>query len=591
MKNGTKGEKALKKQNRQSVLEGALILMAATVVVKVIGALFKIPLANILGGGGMGYFMTAYSLFNPLYALATAGLPVAVSKLVSESVARGRCQDAKRVFRLSLCLFLATGTLGCIAMVLGARSFSQAVGNPDAALAVAVMGPAVFFGCFTSAFRGYNEGLRNMTPTALSQVVEAVARLVFGIAFATYLLHHGMAEYASYGTVYGQAAASLEDAQRLVLPVASAGAVAGISVSTACGSLFLLLRQFFCRDGITREQLASSPRARSRRELGRMLLTVALPVCLASAAVNLTSLIDLGSIMNRLSTALEENPQAILNMYGGLLPEGMTLSEIPNYLYGSYTGLAVTVFNLVPALTVTFGTSALPAVSSSWAVKNYQATKRNIQSILRITALVAIPAGLGIFALSGPILNLLFSSRAAEAAIAAPVLRWMGLAVILVAMASPVNSMLQAVGRADVPVKMILAGGLVKLGCNYLLIAVPEINIKGAPVGTILCYGLILSVSLRILCRETGIALEWGKTFGKPFLAGIGCALCAWAAYGFFSRGVFSSRLSTLAAVAVGGGFYLMFLLFSKGFVKEDVLMLPGGEKVSKILEKYSLLG
>ena len=565
--------------------------MTATVVVKVIGALFKIPLANILGGGGMGYFMTAYSLFNPLYALATAGLPVAVSKLVSESVAQGRCQDAKRVFRLSLGIFLTTGTLGCIAMVLGAQAFSQAVGNPGAALAVAVMGPAVFFGCVTSAFRGYNEGLRNMTPTALSQVVEAVARLAFGIAFASVLLNHGMAEYASHGTVYGQVAASLEDAQRLVLPVASAGAVAGISVSTACGSLFLLLRQLFCRDGITREQLASSPRVRPRRELGRMLLSVALPVCLASAAVNLTSLIDLGSIMNRLFIALEKNPQAVLDMYRGLLPEGIALSEIPNYLYASYTGLAVTVFNLVPALTVTFGTSALPAVASSWAVKNYPATKRNIQSVLRITALVAIPAGLGIFALSGPILNLLFSSRAAEAAIAAPMLRWMGLAVILVAIAGPVNSMLQAVGRADVPVKMILAGGLLKLGCNYLLIAVPQINIKGAPVGTVLCYGLILTVSLGILCRETGIALEWGKTFGKPLLAGVGCALCAWASYGFFSRGVLSSSLSTLAAVAAGGGFYLMFLLFAKGFVKEDVLMLPGGEKVSKILEKYSLLG
>ena len=161
----------------------------------------------------------------------------------------------------------------------------------------------------------------------------------------------------------------------------------------------------------------------------------------------------------------------------------MTLSEIPNYLYGSYTGLAVTVFNLVPALTVTFGTSALPAVSSSWAVKNYQATKRNIQSILRITALVTIPAGLGVFALSGPILNLCFPPGRRRRPSPPQCCGGWRLGGDFGGHGQPGQQHAQAVGRADVPVKMILAGGLVKLGCNYLLIAVPEINIKGRAGG------------------------------------------------------------------------------------------------------------
>ncbi len=261
-----------------------------------------------------------------------------------------------------------------------------------------------------------------------------MARLVFGIAFAHYLLHHGMAEYASLWH-------SVRPGGSFPGGRPAVGAAGGFGRGGGRHLGEHRLRESLCCCGSSSagmaslsKQLASSP-GPVPGGLGRMPPHGGIAsLSPASAAVNLTSLIDLGSIMRPAFHCLRS--RAILNMYGGLLPEGMTLSEIPNYLWflHRFGGDGV---NLVPALTVTFGTSALPAVSSSWAVKNYQATKRNIQSILRITALVAtIPAaGPGDFRPFGPILNLLFSSRAAEAAIAAPVLRWM-VAVILVAMAS-----------------------------------------------------------------------------------------------------------------------------------------------------------
>lgn len=578
------------KRKPQTFLQGALILMGATLVVKIIGVFYKIPLTRILGGTGMGYYMTAYGLFNPIHALAVAGLPVAVSKLVSEQVARGRYRDAKRIFRLSLGLFLVTGLLGTGAMALGARLFADGVGNPAAFPAVLAMAPAVFFGCVMSAFRGYYEGLRNMVPTALSQVVEAVVRLVAGIFFAAATVSHGMEQFAAGGLVYGVIATTSEEAMAAVLPVAAAAAILGITLSTAVGALYVVGRHLLGRDGISGEQLALAPPPMGRRAILKSVVTIAVPVCFAAAVVNLTSLIDLMSVMNRLTVALERDAPLLLAGYEGLIPPELDLSQIPNYLYGCYTGLAVTVFNLVPALTTAFGISALPTVAASWAVQNREKTLRNIESVLRMTSLLAIPAGLGITALAEPILTLLFSSRPMEVAIAAPILQVLGVGVIFVAITTPVNSMLQAVGRTDLPVKLMLLGGGVKLLTNYILVAQPGLNIKAAPYGTALCYALILTLSLWALCGSTGISIGLYRVFGKPLLAGLLCGVAAHTSYGLLARSL-SGSVSTLLAVGIGGGFYLLVLLLLRTVTREDLNMLPGGEKVAKMLEKLSLLG
>ncbi|MBC8569807.1 putative polysaccharide biosynthesis protein [Zongyangia hominis] len=575
---------------KQSFLHGAIILMAATIIVKLIGAVFKIPLTNLIGGEGMGYFTTAYGLFNPIYALSIAGLPVAVAKMVAENAAIRRYKDIRRIMRISTALFLGTGLVGLTLMIFGSGLFVRAVGNPGAFWSVVAISPAIFFGCMTSAYRGYYQGLRNMYPTAASQIVEAVCKLTAGMLGAYLMMQWGLNQFKGGGKVFGQAAATLAEAQSVTLPYAAAGAIFGVTLSTFAGMFYLWLRHKRKGDGITPEELEAAPEPRPANQLRRRLIKLAIPVCLGAVVVNLTSMIDLASVMNRLDTAIARDSGALLAMYGHLIPAGMTLDQLPNFLFGSYQALSITIFNLVPALTTTFGVSALPAVATAWATRSMKDLQRNVEVVLRITCLVAIPAGLGLFALGGPILHLLFSARAAEAIIATPLLRTLGIAAIFVAVATPVNSMLQAVGRPDLPVKLMVVGGIVKLGINFFLVAIPSINIHGAPIGTVLCYLIIVLVGIVCLCRTTGVVPRVGSVFLKPLIAGGICATAGWASYGLFRMGL-SGSMSTIASIAVAGVVYVLALFLIHAITKDDILMLPKGEKIAKLLEKRGLIG
>lgn len=576
-------------RKKQTFLQGAMILIVGTMVVKVIGVLFKMPLTNIIGAAGMGYFNIAYGLFNTLYALSVAGLPVAVAKMVAESAGAHRFRDVRRIHHLSTLAFLITGTLGTLIMYFGALPYVRFNKNEDAYWAVAVMAPAILFVCLTSAVRGYYEGLRNMYPTAVSQVVEAVGKLVFGMLFATEILRRGLEEYARAGTVFGTACASEGAAQLAVLPYAAAGAIGGVALSTVLGALYLWLRHRAVGDGITRAELAASPPATGRRKLMKQLVRLAVPVCLGSLVLNITTLIDISSITNRLATALAADSAAVLAMYSGAIPAAMELSGVPNFLYGTYT-MAVTIFNLVPALTTTFGVSALPVIAGAWGAGNRRELKRGIESVLRVTSLVAFPAGCGLFALAEPILLLLYPSEAATALVAAPMLRTLGVAVLFVSLATPVNSMLQAIGRVDVPVKLMLVGGGLKLAVNYIFIANPAVNIQSAPYGTLVCYAFILCCSVPVLCRSAGVTIRPVQTFFKPLVAAVLCGFTAWAAYGLLHK-LLGNTLATLTAIAIAGVFYIVFLFLVRAIAKDDILMLPGGEKIAKTLEKKRLIG
>lgn len=589
-----KGVIVLPTRQKQSFLHGALILTVATILVKVIGAVFKIPLTLVLGAEGSTHFYTAYDIFNPVSAIAIAGLPVAVSKLVSENAARGRFKDVKRIRKVAALLFCVTGTVGFAVTFFFARPFAELVGNPSGYIPIMAIAPAVLFLCLMSSYRGYYEGLRNMYPTAISQMVEALVKLVLGYGLSLFVMKLGLEEYDRTGTVFGIAVDSELAAKTAVLPFAAAGAIAGVTLSTLFGLAYLFIRHLRRGDGITGKEIAQSPPANSKKEILKSLIRISIPVCLGSLVVSLTSTIDLASVMNRLSVAVESDAQTILNMYASMLPTDITLERLPSFLFGTYKGLPMTIFHLVPAITTAFGVSALPAVSSAWAKNDKVELKRNVESSLRVTALAAVPAGLGLSALAGPILTLLYNfsgnGLVGEVAISTPILSFMGISVIFVAIASPVNAILQAIGRADLPVKYMIVGGTLKLFTNYILVAIPQINIMGAPVGTLLCYLFIAIASILSVCRNTHIVPNMVSVFVKPLVAGLICAASAYVSYGFLSR-IIDARLSTVLAILIAGCIYLFALFLIRGISADDICMLPGGEKIAKVLENRGIIG
>lgn len=203
--------------------------------------------------------------------------------------------------------------------------------------------------------------------------------------------------------------------------------------------------------------------------------------------------------------------------------------------------------------------------------------------------MIAFPAGFGICALAEPILTLVYQADPASIPIAAPILRVLGIAAIFVALSSPTNSMLQAIGRVKVPVRLMLIGGFLKLAVNFSLVPIPSVNIQGAPFGTLLCYMTIICISVPTLCRAAGVRLRFGKVFLKPLFAGALCGITAWAGYGLLSR-VAGNTISTSFSILAAGIVYVVVLFLTHGVEKYDILMLPKGEKIAKLLEKYGLI-
>ena len=275
---------------------------------------------------------------------------------------------------------------------------------------------------------------------------------------------------------------------------------------------------------------------------------------------------------------------------------GILDEDISNYLYGTY-GAALDFRNLIPTITMSLGISALPVLSAAWAVKDTKQIKTNVESVMRVTMLVALPAGFGMAVLAEPILSIMYGNNQPDIVpIAAPIMAVYGFATALMALSTPITSMLQGIGRTDIPVKSDIAGAAVKIFCNYIFVGNPNMNIKGAPIGSILCYVVIVGVNLFYLIRISGIRLNVISVLFKPFFSAGLCAVSAWGTYALCDRFLadkipHANLVFVALSVAVAVVVYAVSLLLIKGLSKDDVSMLPKGAKIAKTLEKYGFLG
>lgn len=571
-------------------MEGAVILTGAMVVVKLFGALFKIFVLKQLSGIGAAYFNTAYTLFTPVYSLALAGFPTAVAKMVAGYEAQKRFRDIKKTVRVSAFLFLAVGLLGSLLLGLAAYPYVKFNAMEGALMATLAIAPSLLFLCITSVLRGYYEGMRDMRPTAVSEVVEVVVKVLVGLVATWFVIHIGYEQYAFSGVVFGHPAASEEQAYLLIMPYAAAAAITGVTASTLAGMIYMILRYKRRGDGITQAELYASPKPERAKEIIKKLVKIAIPISLGAFVLNLATLIDTMTITNGMNHAFTKHFEAIDSIFGKIVPKENYNPELfGTFLYGAYS-FAFSIFNLVPAFTGIFGKSALPNVVHCWASKNREGLTRNIESTLRVSSLIAVPAGIGLCALAEPLLSLLYSSQPAEVAIAYPSMQIMGISVIFLAILTPAFSILQAVDKVYLPVKLMVIGSLLKIAVNLLLIPIPAINLKGAALGTLICYLFIAAASLILVQKAAGVKLRMSGIVLKPAIAGIFCGISAWSGFGLLQREL-SQGVSTILAVTIGAFVYLLVLLIVKGISRQDVRMLPKGEKIAKTLEKWGLLG
>lgn len=569
-----------------SFLKGAAVLTAGVLAVKVMGAVFKIPLNWIIGEDGMGYFTTAYSFYSPIYSLATAGFPIAISRMVAVCQARGRYQDIRQIHRVSIPVFLFMGILGFLAMVLGAGWYVRAMGNESALPAMLTLAPAILFSCLSAIYRGYYEGLRNMVPTALSEILEALCRLVLGLGVSGWILYRGMETYGMSGRILGKAVYDQAEARAQLLPWAAAGAIAGVTAGSVVSFLFLLIRHRLRGDGIGKRELSKSPPPRTPFGTAVMLLKTAAPIGLGAVAVNLSGLVDATFLQSQIREILSTQGMALVSQYQGMIPDYNLANPetIPNFLFGCYAN-AHTLFMLIPALTQALGISALPNVAAAWSSGNRNRLQKSVESVLCMTAVCSLPAGIGMAVLAEPIVGLLYGSRAA-APIVARLLPLMAAAAVFASVSTPLQSMLQAVGRADIPVKLLGVGLLVKTALTCWLTGMPEWNIAGAAVGTLVCYLIIMTGAFISLRRVIKVKLHMGKILLRPLAAAALCGAGAFLAQQLGNSYFPGRRWVVLISVGCGAVFYGA-ALFGMGILKkEDAVRVPGGQKILKILEK-----
>lgn len=586
-------------RKKQSLLAGAGVLAIATIIVKLIGAVYKIPLTNLLGTEGYGYFTGAYAVYTPLYAISMAGLPVAVSKLVSQNMELGRVRDAKAIFRVSQKIFFLVGLVGMLILMAIAVPYSvYSAKAPMNFISVLAVAPCVLFCCMMSSFRGYYEGLNNMTPTGVSQVIEAAVKLLFGLSATYVFMKWAISHYEENAvngvmTLFGVQVNNKPEALAAIYPYGAAVAILGVTLGSAFGLIYLFIRYKKKGFGFTREELVNSPKEESDKTILRNILAISIPVAASSLVSNISNLIDDVTIRSRLVVALENGLETVKGIYGDTLAVSQTLDEnISTYLYGMH-GSVINIKNLIPTITLTLGISAIPVLSKAWTARNKAEIKLCIESALRVAMLIAMPAGIGIAVLSEPILNLLYGGdNAAFAPAAASMMFVYGLAVPLFAMASPLTNMLQAVGKTKVPIVTMLIGGVIKVTLNFIMIANPEINIKGACVSSTVCYIVMVIINLLQLMKATGVRINFVSVFLKPLIAALMCGVGAFAAdYVLTETLAIESRITVILSVCVGAVFYAVSILILKGIVKDDIEMLPKGEKISKVLAKFGLLG
>ena len=515
---------------------GAATLAAGIIIVKLIGAFYKIPLGRILGDVGFGHFNNAYAVFNLLLMVSTAGLPVAMSKTISEANAMGRHNQVNRVFKVCLVTFLALGAVTTAIMLFFAQPLANLQGDSMAAPAIRAMAFTALFLCTVSAYRGYAQGHSDMVPTAVSQVIEAVAKLIVGLILGWYLL------YLGFGS-----------------EIAAAGAIFGVTAGSFISLIYLMIRHH--RRNKPAQRL-SDDRPQSPSSILKSLLVIAVPITLSSSVVPITTYIDTIQVQNLLQSALGYS-------------EEMAVS-----LYGSYQK-AVAIYNLPSSFMVALTASIIPAVSAALALKDKTGAGKITESALRVGSLLAIPAGVGLAVLSGPIVQLLFPETNQEVGSACMLI--LGVASIFVCINLLCNAILQANDRAALPIWFIAAGSIMKLIVNFFLVQTPAFGIKGAPVGTLVCFGLVAIMELIAIKKVTPYPPKYRRVFTKPLIASLVMGAGTWASYGLLVP-ILGNTLAVAGSICIAVVIYAVLVIVLKAVSRDDLSLMPKGDKIAKLL-------
>lgn len=538
----TNGGLLVAKAKEQNYLHGAVIMTAGVIIMKILGALYKIPLGNMLGDDGYGLFLQAYYVYSLFLTLATAGFPVALSRMISAAQTCGRQMQARRTYRVAWWSFFVLGAVCSTFMFIFPDWLADTlIHSPDAALSIQALAPAVLLCCITSTYRGLTQGYGNMKPTTVSQILEVLAKVAAGLALAAYLLKTGCDK-----------------------PVAVSGAIFGVTIGSLVALLYMLIYKMrnYRFDTVTEPDVPESAGT-----IFKNLLSIGIPIALGSVALALINLIDAGLCMTRLQNAV-----------------GYTYSHSKT-LYGVY-GKAQTLFNLPAAFITPLTISIVPAISAKLVMNARGEAGKISEDSLRISMAIALPMGVGLAVLSEPIMKVIYPNAHSSGPL---LLCLLGIASVFVCFSLMSTAVLQATGKERLTLYSIVAGGLVKIIINWFIVAIPAINIYGAAIGTICCYVTMCVLNLVFINRSFEKGLSMKNIFIRPAVPSLIMGIIALAAYygGMMltpSDGRLIMALVMCVAIGIAVIVYAVAVIKLRVITTEDMKLIPKGEKIAKLL-------
>jgi len=544
----------MEKKNR--FMRNAAVMFAAMIISKGLGAVLKIPLGNILGGEGMGYFTTAYSIFTPVLSFACAGIPTILTRSVAELSATKDYARIAQMRRCSLLLAAVLGIAGTLLIWLAAIPFVMYIANsPESLPGVLIIAPATLFCSVTAVYRGYYEGLSDALPTALSQIIESVVKVALGIGLSYFVYYNGVRLFGSL-----QAA----------LPYSAAAAILGVTISELCGTVFMLIR--------SRGKAGRFPESTVKTDrteifgMCRDIFMKALPVSLGAAASNLLSLADMLTISNciDLSTYIfpgywEDN--AVL----AAVKENCT--GVGNFMYGCYAGMIMSVYMLAAAVPAVVGRCALPRLAYAAGTGERGSVSREMKLLIKGTSVVTLPVTVLMAVLSEPILDTLYPVRATEAAVSAPALSVLSAGGITAGLLGSVFIIFHAYGDFGYPIRITLIGGALKLLFNVIFVTLPFMNISGAAVSGVLSNTICLVCAVREVKGRFGLSTGIVR-YSLPAL--VGSAGCGIGTYLFFQglKGYAGTIGAMLLSAVLGAVMYALILFISDSEDCTEVIRL-----------------
>lgn len=528
-----------------TLMKGAAILAVAGIVSKIFGAVFRIPLTNMIGAEGQSYYGAAYPVYQFFYVIATAGFPVAISRMVSERIAHGDYINAHKSYKLALRATLVISGLSFLLCFFGAGVIARAYGNPGAEASIRAISIALLFTPVAASLRGYFQGQQQMTPTAVSQVIEQIVRVVAGLALA----------FAFFRT-------SLE--------LAAAGATFGASAGMIAAMIVLLI--IYIRKRPERQRLmdGSVIREESDRQRFRELVEIVIPITIGSSIMPLMMNIDAAIVMRRLQAT------------------GWDL-DMSKTLYGLISGYCDPLVNLPVVFVDAITISLIPAVTTAFTLGRKDDLDRNIKTGLKTMMVIAYPCAAGLIVLANPILHMLYPAKPDEADLATSTLQILALSIITLAIMRTLSSSLQGIGKMTLPVVNLFIGALAKIVITYVLVGIHSFNVNGAAIGSVMAYLISALLNYRGLRKYADVELDMKNIFVKPLFAA--------AVMGVVTIGVYSGALlihmgnavSVLLAIMAAVCVYFVAVFLSGAVTKDEIELIPKGELIYRLAVRLHL--